>query len=208
MNPEPKIHASAVIHATAVVEDGAILHEGVKVWHFSHVRSTAVLNRGVSLARDVYVDADIEIAEYSRIQNGVSIYKGVQIGSWCFVGPHVIFTNDQRPRAGNRHWDITPTILETGCSLGAGSIVRCGLTIGSFAMVGAGAVVTKPVPPFSLAIGFPARVAGMICACGQTLVDPENLQETLVLPCCLDRLNTQLIPIAKEISARVLASVV
>lgn len=206
MNPESRIHATATIHPTAVVEEGATLHEGVKVWHFSHVRSTAILHRGVSLARDVYVDADIELGEFSRVQNGVSIYKGVQIGSWCFIGPHVIFTNDMRPRAGNRHWEITPTILETGCSLGAGSIVRCGLTVGAFAMVGAGAVVTKSVPPFSLAIGFPARIAGMICACGQTLVDPENMNG-LVLDCCRTRLNEQLIPIAAEIAAGVMKDI-
>jgi acyl-[acyl carrier protein]--UDP-N-acetylglucosamine O-acyltransferase len=204
MSPENHVHPTAFVHPTAVVEEGARLFEGVKVWHFSHVRSTAILRQGVSLARDVYVDADVDIGEFSRIQNGVSVYKGVQIGPWCFIGPHVIFTNDLKPRAGNRSWDITPTILEIGCSLGAGSVVRCGLTVGAFAMVGAGAVVTKSVPPFSLAIGFPARIAGMICACGQTLVDPENLQG-LVLDCCLERLNLQLIPLAQEVADRVLA---
>lgn len=205
MNPESKVHPSALVHATAVVEAGATLHENVKVWHFSHVRSTAILNRGVSLARDVYADADIEIGEFSRIQNGVSIYKGVQIGSWCFVGPHVIFTNDQRPRAGNRTWEITPTKLETGCSLGAGSIVRCGLTIGAFAMIGAGALVTKSIPPFTLAVGFPARQSGKICACGQTLVPEDHSLKTLVLQCCRERLHIDLIPIAEKYSQQFLS---
>jgi UDP-2-acetamido-3-amino-2,3-dideoxy-glucuronate N-acetyltransferase len=205
MSLESKIHPSAMVHPTAVVEHGATLHENVKVWHFSHVRSTRHSQSGVSLARDVYADADTEIGEFSRVQNGVSIYKGVQIGPWCFVGPHVIFTNDQRPRAGNRTWDITPTILETGCSLGAGSIVRCGLTIGAFAMIGAGALVTKSVPPFTLAIGFPARQSGKICACGQTLIPDDHSLNSFVQACCRDRLHSDLIPIAETYSRQLLA---
>lgn len=204
MNQTERIHETAVLHPTAIVEPGATIGPYARVWHFSHVRSTAELKKGVSIGRDVYVDADITIGEFSRVQNGVSIYKGVEIADWCFVGPHVIFTNDQRPRAGNRRWDIVPTRLQTGCSLGAGSIVRCGLTIGSFAMIGAGAVVTKSVPAFTLAVGFPAREKGRVCACGHVLIGEDMILESYVLDCCRERLHLDLIPIAEKISRQYL----
>lgn len=188
---------AAYIHETAIVDNGAILENGVKVWHFCHVRPRAHLKTGVSIARDVYVDLDTTIGECSRIQNGVSIYKGVSIADWCFVGPHVIFTNDQRPRAGNRNWSITPTILLTGCSLGAGVIVRCGITIGSFAMVGAGAVVTKSVEEFTLVTGFPAKPISKVCACGQTLMEMSAKPESYLQDCCALNLDPRLLEIAK-----------
>ncbi|MBS0617605.1 MAG: N-acetyltransferase [Spirochaetes bacterium] len=188
---------AAYVHETAIVDNGAILENGVKVWHFCHVRPRAHLKTGVSIARDVYVDLETTIGEYSRIQNGVSIYKGVSIADWCFVGPHVIFTNDQRPRAGNRNWSITPTILLTGCSLGAGVIVRCGITIGPFAMVGAGAVVTKSVEEFTLVTGFPAKPISKICACGQTLLVMNTPAEQFLQICCERNLDPKLYNIAK-----------
>lgn len=185
------------IHPTAIVEESARLDAGVKVWHFCHVRKGAHLKPGVSIARDVYVDVDTTIGENTRIQNGVSIYKGVTIADWCFVGPHVIFTNDQRPRAGNRNWSIIPTVLETGASLGAGAIVRCGVTIGMFALAGAGAVITKSIEEFTLVTGFPAKVISKICACGQSLIDLNASPDLLLQPCCKNNLDPRLLTIAQ-----------
>lgn len=185
------------VHETAIVDAGAILEDHVKVWHFCHVRSRAHLKAGVSIARDVYVDSDTTIGENSRIQNGVSIYKGVNIADWCFVGPHVIFTNDQRPRSGNRNWQITPTVLETGSSLGAGTIVRCGVTIRMFAMAGAGAVITKSIEEFTLVTGFPARPISKICACGQSLLDLNASPASFLQQCCQNNLDPRLLLIAQ-----------
>lgn len=179
-------------HPTAIVETGARLEEDVKVWHFCHVRNGAVLERSVSLGKDVYIDCDVKVGHHTRIQNGVSVYQGLEIGPWSFVGPHVIFTNDQTPRVGSRAWKIVPTKLEMGMSIGAGAIIRCGITIGAFAMIGAGAIVTKDVPAFHLAIGFPAQCHQMVCACGQTFLPIASKDSELLRDCCKQNLIPEL----------------
>lgn len=184
--------AAPYSHPTAVVEDGANLQEDVKVWHFCHVRKGATLEKAVSLGKDVYVDTGVRIGHHSRVQNGVSIYQGLEIGPWCFVGPHVIFTNDQTPRVGSRAWKIVPTKLEMGMSIGAGAIIRCGITIGAFSMLGAGAIVTKDVPPFHLAMGFPAQCHQMVCACGQTFLPIASKDSELLRDCCKANLLPEL----------------
>lgn len=185
--------ASPYVHPTAIVEDGVELHEDVKIWHFCHVRKGAVLERGVSLGRDVYVDVGVRIGHHTRVQNGISIYQGVKIGPWCFIGPHVIFTNDQVPRVGAKSWKIVETHLRMGASIGAGCVIRCGVELGDFCLVGAGAIVTKSVPPHHLALGFPAKSEKMICFCGQTY-RPEGTPVTeLLLPCCEENLIPELL---------------
>jgi UDP-2-acetamido-3-amino-2,3-dideoxy-glucuronate N-acetyltransferase len=186
------------IHSSAIVEDGAILMNGSKVWHFCHVRSGAILEEGVVLGKDVYVDADVRIGKNSRVQNGVSIYKGVTIAPWCFIGPHVIFTNDISPRAGNRNWIILPTHLRTGMSIGAGAIIRCGVTLGEFCMIGAGAMVTKDVPHFHLAVGLPAKVEKMVCACGMTFLPLRSSSVDLIRICCEENLDSEALLYAKK----------
>lgn len=154
------------VHPTAIVEEGVLLSPGVKIWHFCHLRKGARLAEGVSLGRDVYVENKVRIGRFTRIQNGVSIYNGLILQDHVFVGPHVIFTNDPYPRADKKNWKVVPTLLETGCAVGAGSIIRCGVNIGAFSMVGAGSVVTRNVPPFTLMLGLPARPTRKVCACG------------------------------------------
>jgi UDP-2-acetamido-3-amino-2,3-dideoxy-glucuronate N-acetyltransferase len=182
-------------HPTSIIEDDVSIGEKTSIWHFCHVRKGAKIGRFVSLARDNYIDSDVQIGDHSRVQNGVSIYKGVSIGRWCFVGPHVIFTNDQFPRVGVKSWKITPTILHDGCSIGAGAIIRCGVSVGSFAMVGAGAIVTKSIPPFSLVVGTPGKVIGQVCACGQTQMPLDNQEH--ILECCEQNLEPELLDLAK-----------
>lgn len=182
----------AYAHPSAYIEDNVELHEGAMVWHFCQVRKNAVLEKSVSIGKDVYIDAGVRVGHHSRIQNGVSVYQGLKISPWCFIGPHVIFTNDQSPRVGTKSWSIVETNLETGMSIGAGAIVRCGITIGAFAMIGAGAIVTKDVPPFHVAIGFPAQCHQMVCACGQTFLPIASKDSELIRECCKQNLVSEL----------------
>lgn len=187
----------AYSHPSAFIEDGAVLEEDVKVWHLAHVRKGAHLGRSVSVGKDVYVDADVKIGEGSRVQNGVNIYKGVEIGRYCFVGPAVVFTNDQHPRVGRVSWQITNTTLEDGCSVGAGSIIRCGVRLGAFSLIGAGAVVTKDIPPFCLVTGLPAELTHRVCACGDTTMPLIAWVDEVIQPCCPKNLTPEVLKLAE-----------
>ena len=197
------IDPDAFVHETAIVDPGCQIGPGAKIWHFCHVRTGASICRDVSLARDVYVDLDVRIGESSRVQNGVSIYRGVDIGRYCFIGPHVIFTNDLVPRVGVRSWNVVPTTIEDGASLGAGVIVRCGVRIGAFALVGTGSVVTRDVPAFHLVHGLPGRPQHRICACGQTQ-SPLRDPGPCVLDCCHERLLPAVLAVAVDEERRYL----
>jgi UDP-2-acetamido-3-amino-2,3-dideoxy-glucuronate N-acetyltransferase len=165
------------IHPTADVSPRAVLGEGCKVWHEAQVREGAVLGRNCILGKGAYVDFGVRIGDNVKVQNRASIYHGVTLEDGVFVGPHVVFTNDKLPRAVNADgtpkseddWEVGETLVREGASLGAGAIVVAGVTIGRFAMVGAGAVVTKDVPDYGLAYGNPARLAGYVCESGHRL---------------------------------------
>lgn len=143
-------------HFTAEVEDGAEVGEGTVIWHLCHVRRGAKIGRKCSLGRNVFVDSGAVLGDEVRVQNNVSIYNGVTIESSAFIGPHVVFTNDKYPRAYpiQGGWKCVPTLVRYRASIGAGAVVVCGVTIGEFAMIGAGAVVTRDVKPYELIIGF------------------------------------------------------
>lgn len=189
--------SESYIHPTAIVEDGAKIGDNVKIWHFCHVRSGAVIGDGVSIGRDCYIDSEVTIGKYSRIQNGVSIYNGVEVKDYCFIGPHVIFTNDMSPRALKKNWKTIKTIINTGGSLGAGSIIRCGVSVGSFSMIGAGSLVTKNIEPFTLHIGFPSKVKSFLCACGDTQFALDCFhQKTIVKDCCKENLPKEMLDVA------------
>lgn len=156
-------------HPTAIVESDKI-GEGSRIWHFVHIREKSVVGNNCNIGKSVYVDIEVEIGDNVKVQNFVSIYKGVKIKDDVFVGPSVVFTNDLYPRAFI--WEeekIVPTVVEKGASIGANSTIICGVTIGEYAMVGAGSVVTKDVPPFGLVFGNPARLKGFVCYCGKRL---------------------------------------
>lgn len=150
------------IDKTATVNTGAIIGEGTKVWINCQVRENSRIGENCILSKDVYIDAGVSIGSRCKIQNSVSVYNGVTIGDDVFVGPNVAFTNDKVPRAFNADWSITETHVCNGVSLGANSTIVCGITIGEYAMVAAGAVVTKDVAPYTLVVGNPARAVGMI----------------------------------------------
>lgn len=168
-------------HPSAVVESEQI-GDGTKIWHFAHVREGAVIGKHCTIGKGVYVDAGVEIGDNVKIQNFVSVYRGVKIEDDVFVGPSVTFTNDLYPRAFL--WDeerLGRTVVKKGASIGANATVVCGVTIGEYAMVGAGSVVTGDIPPFALYLGNPARPAGFVCYCGKKLekVVQEGRDEVL-----------------------------
>ncbi|MEU8005770.1 acyltransferase [Catellatospora sp. NPDC049111] len=155
------------VHPSADVEEGAQVGAGTKIWHLAHVRNSATIGAGCVIGRNVYVDANVVIGDLVKVQNNVSVYHGVTIEDEVFVGPCVVFTNDLRPRAQNPDWQITPTLIKRGASLGANATIVCGTVIGEHAMVAAGSVVTKNVAPNQLVAGNPARHLGWVDEKGQ-----------------------------------------
>lgn len=161
------------VHPTSIVADNAVIGEGTKIWVNCQIREDAVIGSHCILSKDTYIDHAVRIGSYVKIQNGVSIYSGVTIEDSAFIGPNVAFTNDRYPRAFNLDWKITETLVRTGASIGANATIRCGITIGEYAMIGAGSVVTKDIPAYSLWAGNPARQVGWVCKCGERL--DENM---------------------------------
>jgi acetyltransferase-like isoleucine patch superfamily enzyme len=157
------------IHETAIVEHGASVGDGTGVWHHAHVRSSAVIGAGCVLGKNVYVDEHVVIGDRCKLQNNVSVYHGVTIGNDVFVGPSVTFTNDLVPRAFNVDWQITPTTVCDGASIGANATIVCGTTLGQLCMVAAGATVTRDVEPHQLVGGTPARHLGWVCRMGHVV---------------------------------------
>ncbi len=156
-------------HPTAVVESDAI-GEGTRIWHFAHVRNGSKIGKNCNVGKSVYIDTDAAVGNNVKIQNFVSVYKGVVIEDDVFVGPSATFTNDLYPRAFI--WDeehVVPTHVHSGVSIGANSTIICGITIGEYAMIGAGSVVAKDVPAFALIFGNPAELKGYVCYCGRRL---------------------------------------
>jgi dTDP-4-amino-4,6-dideoxygalactose transaminase/acetyltransferase-like isoleucine patch superfamily enzyme len=178
-------HSSAArAHPTAVVEDGAVVGADTTIWHHSHVRSGAVIGQSCNLGKNVYVDAGARIGDRVKIQNNVSVYRGVEIQDDVFVGPSAVFTNDLRPRAHAVDWQVTPTLVRTGASIGANATVVCGIEIGEHAMVAAGAVVTRTVRPHQLVAGNPARHRGWVCRCGAVLSREEAPPRSMTCAAC------------------------
>ena len=179
------------IHPTADVSDKAIIGDGTSIWHHCQVREGAQLGQNCILGKGVYVDAGVSIGNNVKIQNYVSVYHGVTIEDGVFVGPHVCFTNDLRPRAINPDgslkaaddWVLSKTLIRYGAALGANSTIVCGITIGSWAMIGSGSVVARDIPDYGLAWGNPARLHGFVCPCG-TRLEKENQEGYIVKAKC------------------------
>jgi len=169
--------APVYIHPTAEVAPEAQIGAGTRIWRQAHIREHAVIGESCNIGKGVYIETRVKIGSRVKIQNHVSIFEGVTLEDGVFVGPHVCFTNDLHPRAitpdGNLKtagdWQITPTLVRYGASIGAGAVIVCGITVGAFALVGAGAIVTKDVPPHALVLGNPARLHGYVCRCAHRL---------------------------------------
>ena len=179
------------IHPSAEVSEKAVIGDGTSIWHHAQVREGAVIGKNCIIGKGVYIDTGVSIGDNVNIQNYVSVYHGVAIEDGVFIGPHVCFTNDLYPRAVNPDgslkkaddWVVMETRVCRGASLGANSTIRCGVTIGEWAMIGAGSVVTRDVPPFGLAYGNPARLRGFVCSCGALLWEKGRRQETVIALC-------------------------
>ena len=163
------IEKKKFIHPTANVSKASDIGAGTKIWINVQIRENATIGKNCTISKDVYIDHAVKIGNRCKIQNSVSVYSGVIIEDDVFIGPNVSFTNDKIPRAFNTDWTITSTIVRTGASIGANATVVCGIEIGKFAMVGAGAVVSKTVPNYALVLGNPARIVAYVCRCGQRL---------------------------------------
>jgi len=157
------------IHPTADVSPEAKIGPGSSIWHWAQIRERATIGENCVIGKDVYIDSDVRIGNDCKVENFATIYRGVTIGNRVFVGPHVCFTNDLYPRAVSPDWELVETKVQDGASLGANASIVCGITIGRNAMVAAGAVVTKDVPPHGLVAGVPARIIGWVCECGRPL---------------------------------------
>jgi acetyltransferase-like isoleucine patch superfamily enzyme len=162
-------HPPPGVHASAIVESGATIGAGTRIWHRSHIRSGSVIGAGCTIGFSVYVDVDTVIGNRCKIQNHASIFRGVTLEDDVFVGPLAAFTNDRYPRAFSEDWEVTPTLVRRGASIGANATIRCGLEIGRYAFVACGAVVTRDVPPHALVVGVPARVEAWVCFCARPL---------------------------------------
>jgi UDP-2-acetamido-3-amino-2,3-dideoxy-glucuronate N-acetyltransferase len=160
------------VNEFAVVDDNVEIGEGTKIWHFSHVQSGSKIGKKCVLGQNVNVGNNVKIGNFVKIQNNVSVYEGVELEDYVFCGPSMVFTNiiDPRskyPQVGAQYY--LKTLVKEGASLGANSTIVCGNTIGRFAFVGAGAVVTKDIPDFALVVGNPARIVGWLSEAGKKL---------------------------------------
>lgn len=161
------------IHETAEVSKQATIGANTKVWNQVQIRENAIIGENCILSKNVYIDAGVHVGSGVKIQNNVSVYRGVEIDDDVFVGPSVTFTNDRYPRAFNGDFEVSPTFIKKGASLCANSTIRCGITVGEYAMVAAGSIVTHDVEPYTLVMGNPARAVGKVCKCGRVL-DENN----------------------------------
>ncbi len=176
------------IHPTSDVSKNAIIGDETSVWHQAQIRENVSIGKNCIIGKGVYVDFEVRIGNNVKIQNYVSIFHGVTLEDGVFVGPHVCFTNDLFPRAVNPDgtlkagddWELSKTLIKEGAGLGANSTIRCGVTVGKWAIIGAGSVVTKDVPDFGLVWGNPARLRGFVSPSGNKLVEQSKTDEYVI----------------------------
>ncbi len=165
------------IHPTAEVSPKAQIGAGTRIWHWVQIREGAVVGENCIVGKDCYIDFGVKVGSNVKIQNGSYLYHGLTVEDGVFIGPRVVFTNDVYPRSitpdgqlkGNDDWEVGPILIKYGASIGTGAIVIPNVTVGEFALVAAGAVVSRSVPDYGLVVGVPARLVGYVCKCGRKL---------------------------------------
>lgn len=159
------------VHESSYIDEDAVIGKNTKIWHFSHVQNGARIGENCNLGQNVNVAEKVKIGNYVKIQNNVSIYSGVELDDYVFCGPSCVFTNDLTPRCEypKSSEEYRMTKVMRGASIGANATIVCGHTIGKYALIGAGAVVTKNVPDYALMLGVPAECKGWVCQCGNIL---------------------------------------
>ena len=150
------------IHASSEIDPSSVIEAGCQVWNWTKVRENTKIGSGTKIGQCCYIDLDVSIGKNCKIQNSVQVYKGVTIGNDVFIGPNVTFTNDKYPRAFNNDWEIVSTTVQDSVSIGAGAIIVCGISVGKYAMIAAGSVVTKDVPDYGMVMGNPAKLVGFV----------------------------------------------
>ncbi|MEK0313772.1 acyltransferase [Cohnella sp. 56] len=170
------------LHESSYVDEPSEIGSGTKIWHFSHIMSGAVIGENCNLGQNVVISPDVRLGNNVKVQNNVSVYTGVVCEDNVFLGPSCVFTNVINPRSHiSRRDDYKRTLVKEGASIGANATVVCGHTIGRYALIGAGAVVTRDVPDYGLIVGVPGRLAGWVCACGERL---RFVSQTAVCAVC------------------------
>ncbi len=168
-----QLHNNVTIHPTAIVDEGAQIGEGCRIWHFVHVCGGAKIGKGVSLGQNVFVGNKVVIGDKCKVQNNVSVYDNVTLEEGVFCGPSMVFTNVYNPRSLiERKSEYRDTLVKRGATLGANCTIVCGVIIGEFAFVGAGALVNRDVPPYALMVGVPARQIGWMSERGEQIPLP------------------------------------
>ena len=166
-------------HETTVIDEPCTIGEGTNIWHFSHIMAGCTIGKACNIGQNVVVSPDVVLGDQVKVQNNVSIYTGVTCADEVFLGPSVVFTNVINPRSAvNRRGEYAKTHVERGATIGANATIVCGHTIGAYAFIGAGAVVTKAVPPYALVLGNPARQAGWMSEYGHRLEFDERGEAT------------------------------
>lgn len=169
--------ASHFIHSTAVVDEGAVIGEGSKIWHFCHVMPGVTIGQHCNLGQNVFVATGVAMGNNVKVQNNVSVYEGVELEDDVFLGPSMVFTNIKNPRSAVvRKGQYDKTLVKQGASIGANATIVCGIVIGSYALIGAGSVVTKNVKPYALLVGNPAKQIGWVSEYGHRLEFNEEQQ--------------------------------
>lgn len=168
-------HGDYFVHESSYVDEGAVIGAGTKVWHFCHIMSGCQIGRNCNIGQNVFIAPGVVLGNNVKVQNNVSLYTGVTCEDDVFLGPSMVFTNVINPRAFiERKDEFKPTLIKKGATIGANATIVCGHTIGRYALVGAGSVVTRDVPDNALMVGCPARQIGWICRCGVRLVVRNN----------------------------------
>jgi len=162
-------------HETSIIESGCHIGEGTKIWHFSHIFNNSKLGRQVNIGQNVFIGPNVKVGNNVKIQNNVSVYEGVELEDNVFCGPSCVFTNVTNPRSAiPRKHQIKKTLVRHGATIGANATIMCGITIGKFAFIGAGAVVTNDVPDYGLVYGNPAIFQGWMCECGMRVGESKK----------------------------------